>query len=248
MPRTRLAIERRGVRRREVGRQNDAGLDHGGLRRVSSYELGDDLARHSSQVFGSSREVLVVEAAVLGRHRLGCGVPGLGCVLALLEDPAAGRLEQLVVLEVEEMGVEDRRAVIPGAGGDGVAARISARTSRGPAGAPPTPPAGRLPAPWEFRAPAGGSGERPSAIPGAAGSPTSAPGGPACGRATGGVGGSTAASSSKSRAASASSAASTSPACGPLAATAISWPWRTPRVAIALRLRRSRGRVPSSRS
>ena len=48
-------------------------------------------------------------------------MPGLGCVLALLEDPAAGRLEQLVVLEEEEMGVEDRRAVIAGAGGDGVA-------------------------------------------------------------------------------------------------------------------------------
>ena len=48
-------------------------------------------------------------------------MPGLGGVPVLLEDRAPGGLEQRGVLEEEEVGVEDRGAVLARAGGDRVA-------------------------------------------------------------------------------------------------------------------------------
>ena len=47
-------------------------------------------------------------------------MPRLGCVLAFLEDRVPGRPEQRLVAEEEQMGVEDRRAVVAGASRDRV--------------------------------------------------------------------------------------------------------------------------------
>ena len=131
-----LAIERGGVRGREVGREDDAGLHHGSSRCAPIDELGDNLARHPCEVRSPSAQVLVIEAAVLGGNRLGSVVPGLGGVPVLFEDRAPGGLEKRGVIEEEDVGVEDRGAVFTRACGDRVAGgrdvgsdRSSARSS-----------------------------------------------------------------------------------------------------------------------
>jgi len=115
-----LAIKRSRVGGREITCDDDAGLDDGGGRRFAQ-ELAHHLARHAGQVLCPRAEILVIEVAVLGRNSLGRRVPGLRGVLALLEDRAPGGLEQCVVVEEEQVGVEDGGAVLARPGGDGLA-------------------------------------------------------------------------------------------------------------------------------
>ena len=56
-----LTVERGGVGRRQIGREDDAGLGDRRTASSAAHELCDDLPRDPRQVVGSSAQILVVE-------------------------------------------------------------------------------------------------------------------------------------------------------------------------------------------
>src|SRR4029453_10505660 len=225
-----VAINASRVGGGEITCDDDAGLDDGGGRRFAQ-ELAHHLARQAGQVLCPRAEILVIAVAVLGRNSLGRRVPGLRGVLALLEDRAPGGLEQCVVVEEEQVGVEDGGAVLARPGGDGLAGCLDL-------GAPPLdPPLQCLPLRLRVtrrlarnlrrcQPKMSGGSERRAGGGGQPG-PGSPPGRGGAGR--GGAwgwrgGGPSAGAPSKSPSPSAATAATVSPASGPRAVTRISCP------------------------
>jgi hypothetical protein len=112
-----LPVESGRVRGSQVCGDHDPGTGQGGSARIAG-QGSDNLVCHARQVLGASRQIVVVKAAVVGGDGLGRRMPGLGRVPPLLEDRASGRPQQRIVVEEEQMGVEDGRAVLAGSGFD----------------------------------------------------------------------------------------------------------------------------------
>ena len=117
----RRRVEPGGVGGREVGGHQDAGRVEPGRRHCDAEDAREHLRAHAPQVDRSRPQVLVVERVPGGGDAVDRVVPRAGGAVALVADRGAGRLEQGLVAQEQQVRVEDARLVLAGPGGDVVA-------------------------------------------------------------------------------------------------------------------------------
>ena len=241
-----LGVEAGRLRGGQLAGEHDAGLGRAG--RLLAGDGGDDAAPDVEHVGGALAQERLVEPAVERGHLLGRVVPrALGRGAG--RDGLVGGLEQRLVVEQRQVGVEDRRLGLAGAPGDGLAvardrpraaAIASSRRSRSRSGAVGRAVGRRAGRRAEVaRGTDGDAGARPgtpvSTSP-ARGAWTAAAAGLGRRAPAGGGAPSGAIPSPKPSSASARSASSASEACGPDALTTSVSPRRAPSATTLVRL------------
>ena len=118
-----LGVQARRVGRRELAREHDAGL--GGAGALLAGDRGDDAAPDVEDVGRALAQQRLVERAVEPGDLLGGVVPRAAPRVAPAGDRGVRGVEQRLVVEQGQMGVEDGRLGVAGARGDRRRGRVA---------------------------------------------------------------------------------------------------------------------------